>query len=406
MRHIKSPDVMSAGRNRNQQEKFTRSGVNYIQAIENANGVPFQLIFGSRTGEGFYLSMGSGIYQLLGVKPEDFTEDLFYSMIEEVIPLSEGISSDITDSREKFINEEIKSYKAEVLVKMPGGERKWIEDSSLPLVDPETGKVIGCFGILFDINERKQSLLRLEKAKEKAEEGDKLKSAFLHNISHEIRTPLNAIVGFSSLLSEAHCLNDKEHELTDIILRSSDHLLEILNDIVEISNIEAGNIRVAREMVNLNEKFRNLYKRFSPRAAEKSLTFNYATALSDAEADMITDGSKLQQVLGYLINNSIKFTKSGEIDFGYSIKETMVEFYVADTGIGIPSDFQNHVFDRFYQAESSSTRRYEGTGLGLSISKAYIELMRGKIWFTSEPGKGSVFYFTLPFERVSVKKDS
>lgn len=406
MRYAKFPDVMSAGRNINQQEGFTRSGANYIQAIENANGVPFQLIFGPRIGEGFYLSMGSGINQLLGVKPEDFTEEMFYSMIEEVIPLSEDISADVTESREKFINEEIKSYKAEVLLKLPGGERKWIEDSSLPLVDPETGKVIGSFGILFDINERKQSLLRLEKAKEKAEEGDKLKSAFLHNISHEIRTPLNAIVGFSSLLSETHCRNDEEHELTDIILRSSDHLLEILNDIVEISNIEAGNIRVTRELVNLNEKLRHLYKRYGPMADEKNLTFNYVTALSDAEADMMTDGIKLKQVLGYLINNSIKFTRSGKIDVGYNIKEDMVEFYVADTGIGIPSDFQNHVFDRFYQAESSSTRRYEGTGLGLSISKAYIELMGGKIWFTSEPGKGSVFYFTLPFEMVSAKKDS
>jgi signal transduction histidine kinase len=401
MSYIKSPDVMSAGQKRNQTEEFKKPGVNYIQVIENANGVPFQLIFGPRIGEGFYLSMGSGINQLLGVKPEDFSEELFYNMIEEVKPLIEGISADLSESREKFIDGEIKSYKAEVLVKLKGGERKWIMDSSLPLIDPETEKVIGSYGILFDINEYKQNLLRLEKAKEKVEEADRLKNAFLHNLSHEIRTPLNAIVGFSSLLSDAQGGNDERHELTDIILRSSDHLLEILNDIVEISNIEAGNIRVVKNKVNVNDIMRHLDTRFGSRAEEKAISIVYMTVLSDNEADIITDEVKVHQVLGYLINNALKFTKEGKIEVGYKVNGNMLEFYVADTGIGISPDYQNHVFDRFYQAESSTTRRYEGTGLGLSISKAYIELLGGKIWFNSKQGEGSVFYFTVPIERAN-----
>ena len=399
MSSIKSPDIMSAGRKRNQTEEFKKPGVNYIQAIENANGVPFQLIFGPRIGEGFYLSMGPGINQLLGVKPEDFSEELFYNMIEEVKPLNEGNSANLNESREQFLNGEIISYRAEVLVKLPGGERKWIEDSSLPLIDPETGKVIGSYGILFDINEYKQNLLSLEKAKEKVKEGDRLKNAFLHNLSHEIRTPLNAIVGFSSLLNDTQGGNDERHELTDLILRSSDHLLEILNDIVEISNIEAGNIRIVKNKVNVNDILRHLDTLNGPIAREKAISMVYMTALSDTEADIITDGVKVQKALGYLINNALKFTKDGKVEVGYRVNGNMLEFYVADTGIGISPDYQNQVFDRFYQAESSTTRRYEGTGLGLAISKAYIELLGGKIWFNSKQGEGSVFYFTVPIEK-------
>lgn len=401
MTYIKSPDVMSAGHKRNKTEEFKKPGVNYIQAVENANGVPFQLIFGPRIGEGFYLSMGSGINQLLGVKPEDFSEEMFYNMIEEVRPLQEGISVNLSETREKFIEGEIKSYRAEVLVKLKGGESKWIMDSSLPLIDPETGKVIGSYGILFDINEYKQNLMRLEKAKEKVEEGDRLKTAFLHNLSHEIRTPLNAIVGFSSLLSDTQGGNDEIHELTDLILRSSDHLLEILNDIVEISNIEAGNIRVVKNKFNVNDIMRSLDTRYGTSAEKKAISMVYMTALSDNEADIITDGVKVKQVLGYLINNALKFTKEGKIEVGYKVNGNMLEFYVADTGIGISPDYQNHVFERFYQAESSTTRKYEGTGLGLSISKAYIELLGGKIWFTSRQGEGSVFYFTVPLEKAN-----
>lgn len=392
---------MSAGHKRNKTEEFKKPGVNYIQAVENANGVPFQLIFGPRIGEGFYLSMGSGINQLLGVKPEDFSEEMFYNMIEEVRPLQEGISVNLSETREKFIEGEIKSYRAEVLVKLKGGESKWIMDSSLPLIDPETGKVIGSYGILFDINEYKQNLMRLEKAKEKVEEGDRLKTAFLHNLSHEIRTPLNAIVGFSSLLSDTQGGNDEIHELTDLILRSSDHLLEILNDIVEISNIEAGNIRVVKNKFNVNDIMRSLDTRYGTSAEKKAISMVYMTALSDNEADIITDGVKVKQVLGYLINNALKFTKEGKIEVGYKVNGNMLEFYVADTGIGISPDYQNHVFERFYQAESSTTRKYEGTGLGLSISKAYIELLGGKIWFTSRQGEGSVFYFTVPLEKAN-----
>lgn len=398
MRYNKYPDLVRASCKINEVGELEKSGVDYFQAIENADGVPFQLIFGPVIGEGFYLNMGSGINQLIGIKPEDFSEKVFTSMIEEIIPLNEDIPSDIIECRYKFISGDIKNYRAEVRLRLPDGRIKWIEDSSLPLFDPETGKVVGSYGILFDIDRRKQSRLFLEKARQKAEEGDRLKSAFLNNISHEIRTPLNAIVGFSSLLTENADRSEDSHRLADIILRSSDHLLEILNDIVEISNIEAGNIKINRESFNINEKMNSIYNRFYAMAGEKDIILDMVPGLDDSEAQINSDAYKVCQSICYLLSNAIKFTKNGRIEFGYKKEATEIEFYVADTGIGIEEEFQEVVFERFFQVENDSTRRYEGTGLGLSISRAYIEALGGKIWLTSRPGHGSVFYFTIPLE--------
>jgi signal transduction histidine kinase len=354
------------------------------------------LIFGQGPGEGYYVNAGAGIRQLLGILPEEFTEKDFHEMIDKIVPLSDDIPSEMSETRKKFISGELKSYKAEVLIRMADGEKKWIQDTSLPLIDEDTGKVIGAFGILFDINERKQALAHLENDKEKAEESDRLKSAFLHNISHEIRTPLNAIVGYSTLFCDAENSPDKRQEFMDIIFRSTDHLLEIIDDIVEISNIEANTVKIRKEVINLNTTLRKIYERFRVKASEKSISLCFKEVPDDSEVKIFTDGYKLSQILSHLIGNAMKFTKEGEIEFGYRVRENKIEFYVSDTGIGILQEHHARIFNRFYQAESSITRRFEGSGLGLSISKAYVELLGGEIWFTSQSGKGSVFYFTLP----------
>lgn len=371
----------------------------YCQAIENADGVPYQLIFGPKPGEGYFLKVGAGIKQLLGLSPDEFTESRYNELVEEVIPLSTDISSDLLISRVKLKNGEIKSFKAEVLIRTPEGVKKWIQDSSLPLTDKETGNVIGAFGILFDINESKKTLGDLEEAMEKAEESDRLKTAFLNNISHEIRTPLNAIVGFSALLNEPE--NDPliRKEFIDIITRSTDHLLEIISNIVELSNLEATSISVNKSGINLNSVLRRVYDRFRTKAEEQKISLCLASALDDNDVNIKTDSFKLAQILSNLVSNAMKFTSEGEVIFGYTLKDNMIEFYVSDTGIGILPEHHDLIFSRFYQTDSSYTRRFEGTGLGLSISKAYVELMGGKIWFTSKTGVGSVFYFTLPFER-------
>ncbi len=401
MRVVKSPANLGYRFGKEDDEHFINWEKLYCQAIENVDGVPFQLIFGPGPGEGYYLNVGTGIKQLLGILPEEFTERRYNELVEKVIPLSDDISSDLLIAREKFINGDLKNFKAEILVRIPGGEKKWILDSSLPLVDEESGKVIGAFGILLDINEGKRTLRHLEKAMEKAEESDRLKSAFLHNISHEIRTPLNAIVGFSALLNECESDPESRKDFIDIITRSTDHLLEIINNIVEISDIESASIKVNKTEINLNSTIRCVYDRFRVKASEQNISLCFKTPLDDCEANIVTDCFKLVKVLTNLVSNAIKFTKEGNVEIGYTIKDQSIEFYVSDTGIGISAEHHHMIFSRFYQTDSSYTRPYEGTGLGLSISKAYVELLGGNIWFTSEPDEGSIFFFKLPYERVN-----
>jgi signal transduction histidine kinase len=371
----------------------------FSQAIENADGVPYQLVFGNGTGEGYCLNVGDGIRQLLGITSGEFSEKVFQGMIEEIIPLGKDIPAGREESRKKLLNGEIQKYKAEILVTIPGGVKKWIKDSSVPLKDDKTGKVTGLFGIFFDITEQKQVLRDLEKASDRAEESDRLKTAFMNNLSHEIRTPLNAIVGFTTMLGEPAHIKEERYEYIDIITHSSDHLLEIVDDIVEISKIQSNTVRMMKKETNLNEMLQRVYDRFRPAAGEKNILLRYDARMDENDIVIMTDGYKLFQSLCNLVGNAVKFTSEGKVEYGYRLNGDMIEFYISDTGIGIRKEKQANIFDTFYQAESSITQRYEGTGLGLSIAKAYIGMLGGKIWFISEFGKGSVFNFTIPYTR-------
>lgn len=248
-----------------------------------------------------------------------------------------------------------------------------------------------------DITDRKQVEEELIRAKEKAEESDKLKTAFLHNISHEIRTPMNAIVGFSALLNEPDQTPENQRSYLKIIIESSDQLLAIMNDIIEISNIQVGILKANINTVNLNSQLFMVYQQFNQKAIEKGLEFRLQTALSGFAAEINTDDVKLIQILTNLLSNAFKFTRKGKIAFGYRLEDDYLEFFVSDTGIGIQQEQFEKIFERFYQVESSASRAYEGTGLGLAITKAYVEFLGGNIWLTSERGRGSTFYFTLPY---------
>ncbi|HUV00673.1 MAG TPA: HAMP domain-containing sensor histidine kinase, partial [Bacteroidales bacterium] len=351
---------------------------------------------GPQIGEGIYLNTGAGITQLLGISPEDFTESLFHGMIEEIIPLSDDIPLDSAKSRSKFINGDIKTYMAELLMRTSGGVKKWIFDTSVPLHDEETGSIIGSQGVLYNDSHRMKILDSVIETRVRADETDRLKAAFLHNISHEIRTPLNAIVGFSTLLTEYLDSPEKRREYLDVISRSSDHLLEIIDDIVEISKIEAKSVKITRERVNIDLVLWKIYEQLRHMASEKGIVLNYVVMPESSSPEVYTDGYKLMQVLKNLVSNGLKFTCEGRVEYGYGRKGGMIEFYVSDTGIGIPSGQQSFIFSRFYQGDCSEKRNFGGTGLGLSISKAYIELLGGDIWFTSRPGEGSVFRFTIP----------
>lgn len=251
--------------------------------------------------------------------------------------------------------------------------------------------------IVRDITERKRVETELIKAKEKAEESDNLKTAFLHNISHEIRTPMNAIVGFSALVTEPGLTSDTVNSYLKIIVDSSEQLLSIVNDIIEISNIEVGIMKSGTTEINLNLELISIYQHFNSKAIEKGITFTLHTGIPDNRSAIEADSQKLNHVLSNLLSNAFKFTRSGKIGFGYRVTGKNLEFFVSDTGIGINEAHFNKIFERFYQVESSATRAYEGTGLGLAITKAYVEFMGGHIWLTSQQGRGSTFYFTIPF---------
>jgi len=274
----------------------------------------------------------------------------------------------------------------------------WAELSSCPIIDAK-GNTDGLLIVCRDISGRKKAEEELIRAKDKAEEGDRLKTAFLNNISHEIRTPMNAITGFSALLAEPDITKETQKSYIEIINQSSDYLLEVLNDIIEISNIEAGILRLKKNRINVNTLLIKLYKQFSPQAAEKGIELKLKTVLPDNEANIFTDNAKLIQIISNLLSNALKFTLHGKIEFGYSLANEDLEFFVSDTGIGISEDQHQKIFNRFYQVEhSDKSLLYEGTGLGLSISKKYIELLNGKIWLKSKPGFGTIFYFTIPYE--------
>jgi signal transduction histidine kinase len=230
-------------------------------------------------------------------------------------------------------------------------------------------------------------------------ESDRLKTAFLNNISSEIQTPLNTITGFCAFLTDPSLHYDKRVAYAKIISESSDQLFLIIADIANIAAIRSGQEQVQDNEVDLNQLFKQLFKKYSARAREQGNIFKYKTGFPDDEAVVLTDKTKLLRILSNLLINAIKFTGQGKVRFGYVLKDGDIMFYVEDTGIGIPSELQKDIFRRFEGDKVSDNNFYCESSLGLSISKAYVEMMGGRIWLESEAGRGSKFYFTIPLKR-------
>ena len=279
----------------------------------------------------------------------------------------------------------------------------YIQVTFNPIV--KKGEVIGgsCFGS--DITERKLAELELKRAKERAEESDRLKTAFLANMSHEIRTPMNGILGFAELLKNPELTGDEQKEFIGIIEKSGARMLNIINDIVDISRIEAGLMQLDIRETDINDQLSYIYSFFKPEVEAKGIKFLLRDYLPAHECCVFTDREKSYAILINLVKNAIKYTERGSIEFGCYRKGNFIEFYVQDTGIGIPEDRQDAIFERFIQADIADKMARQGAGLGLSISKAYIEMLGGEIWVKSAERTGSSFYFTLPYNSGPVKKE-
>ena len=297
---------------------------------------------------------------------------------------------------EKHFNGNSEHYECECRMKHKNGQWIWILDRGKLLTRTKDGKPLRMLGTHSDITERKLA----------AEESDRLKTAFIANMSHEIRTPMNGILGFSELLKEPHLSGDEQAEYIDLIHQSGERMLNLINSLMDISKIDAKEAKLQKTETSVNKLLRDIEAFFKLEVSKKGLHLTSTTGLTDEESVIETDSIKLNQVLTNLIQNALKFTSKGGIDFGYTRKDDMLEFYVIDSGIGISSAIKEKIFERFHQVNNSFTRNHEGAGLGLSISKAFVEMMGGMIRVDSVEGAGSTFCFTLPYNPVNIHEST
>ncbi|HOT14497.1 MAG TPA: response regulator [Bacteroidales bacterium] len=290
------------------------------------------------------------------------------------------------------------------IIKLYSGKVNTFNVTICPMYD-EHGNTTGIIAVARDVTERKLLEQSLRNAKEKAEESDRLKSIFLHNISHEIRTPANAAIGFADFIVNPDISIEKRQHYANIISRSCQQILAIIADVVNTTTLESGKINVNITEVNINDIFRTLHAQFEQQAHNKKLELKYSLGLDDKLSTIKTDKTKLTEILSNLIKNAIKFTHEGHVSFGYTLKGEWLEFFVEDTGIGISEDMHQIIFERFRQGDSSIYQRFGGTGLGLAITKGYIEMLDGKIWVKSEKNQGSEFFFTLPYNLSKTEKE-
>jgi signal transduction histidine kinase/CheY-like chemotaxis protein len=252
----------------------------------------------------------------------------------------------------------------------------------------------------------KESYSELKIAKGKAEESNRLKTEFLNNMSHEIRTPMNGILGFSNLLNNSDLTNEKRSNYINIIQSSSQKLLQIIDDILEMSSLETKQVKVIESQVCLNELLFELFSIFEVKAKENKTPLYLKKGTSDERSTILTDKSKLTKILSNLLENSLKYTSEGNIELGYQLKNKEIIIYVKDTGIGIELDKHESIFNRFSQAEKELSKKTGGLGLGLSIVKENVELLGGKIKLESEKGEGATFYITIPYKTVYSDKET
>ncbi|TVR72401.1 MAG: PAS domain S-box protein [Marinilabiliales bacterium] len=324
---------------------------------------------------------------------------LGYGSVEELLQLN--VSQLYVNPSEREKQFKAKEYNDKVVQSefrlwRKSGEQIWVKDNSRLLLD-SNGKPEYFDGVLEDITGQKASEKALLEAKEKAEESDRLKSMFLANISHEVRTPMNAITGFLELLKSSGMTIDELKKHVNIIDQGAQRLMSTINDIVEISRIESGHVEIVLSEVSVSDMMSYHYDFFRQDSVSKGIEFRLTDKSVDEVSTIITDRHKLDSILTNLLINALKFTpEGGYVEFGNYREDDLLVLYVRDTGIGIPVDQQDIIFERFVQVKMDGGRSYEGSGLGLAISRAYAGMIDGEIRVESSEGTGSTFYLRVP----------
>ena len=385
--YVGKPAVMSIVRDISERKRIEDTIIKAngkITAILNA--IP-DLLF-EIDGDGRIFNFHSKNEKFLSVSPDKFIGQT----INDVLPenAANSIYSALDEAKEMGISE-THEYSLDLV-----GGKYWFE---IVISKINTIKITEnhFVAIARDISRRKKMEIELMIAKEKAEENELLKSTFLANMSHEIRTPMNGILGFTELLRTPGVSKDDKQKYLEIIDESGKRMLNIINDIVNISKIEARQLELLVSKTNINDQIEFIFNFFKLEADQKGINLSTSNPLDSNDAFINTDVEKLYAILTNLVKNALKFTDVGSIKFGYVKTGDFLEFYVKDTGLGISESQKNIIFDRFRQVNESTTKEQQGAGLGLSISKGYVELLGGEIWVESDTINGSTFYFTIPF---------
>lgn len=410
-----------------EEKRLKYNDQRYQTIVENMVDIVFTLDLDLKTT---YVS--PSVENLLG----ESVEKNMSKSIEEKIPpkqlkklkeiLAEEINygNDADYDKNKIIKLETKHFRSD-------GSTIWLS-MNLSFQRDDDGNIIGIQGGAHDITSQKKiakKLIKSEKslilmnnkllnynsqiilkneqlnaALKKADESDRLKSVFLANLSHEIRTPMNGILGFSQLLQDLELEKEKQKNYLETIDTCGRHLLGVIDDIMSISKIELGQVKMSYSKTNINKQIRAICDSFSSKAKQIGIGISCSIPQPMEEPILNTDKDKVFAILTNLVKNALKFTNSGIIEIGYKVRTSdnvqELEFFVKDTGIGISKEQQNYIFEKFRKGDESLQRNIEGTGLGLAISKAYVEMLGGNIWVESIIGKGSIFYFTIPFKPI------